>query len=414
MACERPHDSFRSSICYRSRVSDGDRGGFWFHERNVPPILKSPNCMTDAALGRPTLRGRITLAWESPGIGVGVMCGILSAIFYTLANIALRQSTSVDPFLVSAVKAAPTVLFLAPVVFFWGNRNGKGGSMIQSWPAAVRFSGVSLVGQVIGNGAFQIALGSIGLAASVPIAMGSLLIGGAVLGRVFLGEPVSVRKMISIGTLVAAVLVLSISSSEVAGENTNLSEQALLLPEIGSPNRGATLDADTPVASPAAEDWTWQHAPVWLGALCAVASGSAYAFFSSMMRRTMQRGMPAVGAMWISGCVGTVALWLITLSRDGVAPVMAADASQWQAMAAAGLFNFIAFIAISTALRVLPVVAVHLLNASQVAMAATAGVLLFAEPLTGKLLVGIALTVAGLLALAQRRVKPPRPIVKES
>ena len=72
-------------------------------------------------------------------------------------------------------------------------------------------------------------------------------------------------------------------------------------------------------------------------------------------------------------------------------------------MALAGVFNFIAFVAITTAIRVLPIVAVHLLNASQVAMAAIAGVTLFGEELTIGLFWGIALTMIGLLVLATKR-----------
>jgi multidrug transporter EmrE-like cation transporter len=44
-----------------------------------------------------------------------------------------------------------------------------------------------------------------------------------------------------------------------------------------------------------------------------------------------------------------------------------------------------------------------LINASQVAMAAVAGVILFAEPVTASLVIGIALTIAGLMILATRR-----------
>ncbi|MEM6980969.1 MAG: EamA family transporter [Planctomycetota bacterium] len=323
------------------------------------------------------LPNRFSLLLTSPGLGTGIACGIASAIFYTLSNIALRQATSVDPFFVAAIKAAPTVLCLAPVFLVqrWKYRDAKSASITHSWSAAIRFAGVSLVGQVVGNGAFQIALGSIGLAASVPIAMGTLLIGGAILGRLFLGEPVNATKIVSIAMLVIAVVVLTQSQANNADSIAQ------------DPKQGVD------------SQWSVLNAPPWVGAACAIACGAAYAFFSSQMRKFMQQGMPAFGAMWISGVVGTVALWAITISRDGFEPMQTADASQWRAMIAAGIFNFVAFLAISTALRVLPVVAVHLLNASQVAMAATAGVVMFHEAVTGRLIVGLALTMAGLLVL---------------
>ena len=61
------------------------------------------------------------------------------------------------------------------------------------------------------------------------------------------------------------------------------------------------------------------------------------------------------------------------------------------------------FIALSVALKSLPVIAVNLLNASQVAMAAVAGILLFSEPVTNSLVIGVALTLIGLVAMVQRR-----------
>ena len=72
-------------------------------------------------------------------------------------------------------------------------------------------------------------------------------------------------------------------------------------------------------------------------------------------------------------------------------------------MFAAAAFNFTAFVALAFALKSLPVVAVNLINASQVAMAAVAGVMLFAEPATAPLIIGIMLTFAGLMILASRR-----------
>jgi DME family drug/metabolite transporter len=45
------------------------------------------------------------------------------------------------------------------------------------------------------------------------------------------------------------------------------------------------------------------------------------------------------------------------------------------------------------------------LNTSQTALAAAAGVLWFAEPLTAGLIIGTALTVAGLLLMENRRAQ---------
>ena len=149
--------------------------------------------------------------------------------------------------------------------------------------------------------------------------------------------------------------------------------------------------------------------PVWLGALCAAASGAAYALFGAVMRQTMRGGVSAPATMFISGLVGTVSLWAATFASSGLDSLWVVDSSQWFKMVAAGLLNFSAFVALSVSLKALPVVAVNLINASQVAMAAVAGVLLFSEPVTWPLSLGILLTFAGLLVLANRRSQSPTP-----
>ena len=297
-------------------------------------------------------------------MAAGILCGIASAVFYTCSNIALRQSVGVDPFLVSAMKAVPTVLFLAPFVVFM---RFSGRTIATSLKMVPRFAAVSLVGQVFGNGAFQLALGSIGLAATVPIVLGVLIIGGAILGRVLLNEPVRPRTIIAMIALIVAVLVLSQPGS------TKPPDQSL-----------------TP----------W---PVWIGVMCAAASGFAYSLFGVVMRQTLNGGVSAPATMLISGIVGSFALWTITFSRLEPASLAEYSSNQWGFMAAGGLFNFAAFIALSMSLKTLPVVSVNLINASQVAMAAIAGVMLFAEPITPPLVSGIALTFFGLLILTGGR-----------
>lgn len=296
------------------------------------------------------------------GIVAASICGGLSAIFYTLANIALRGSVGVDPFLVSAVKAAPTVLVLGP---FLGWLLFRGETLATSARMVPRFIAVSFIAHLLGNAGFQVALGVIGLAATVPITLGVLIIGGAVLGRVMLHEPVRPRAIVAIITLITAVIVLSQPGASLVSNATSI--------------------------------------PVWAGGLCAAASGAAYALFGVVLRQSLTGGLSTSVTMFISGVVGSIALWSVTLLRLGIGPIESIPAGQWGVMFAAGIFNFTAFSALSVALKSLPVVAVNLINASQVAMAAVAGVILFAEPVTASLIIGILLTIAGLMILANRR-----------
>ncbi len=146
------------------------------------------------------------------GILAATVFGMVAAVMYTAANIALRQCVDVDPFLVSAVKAAPTVIVLGPFLAWMLVRRE---TIATSYKMVPRFIAASLLGQFVGNAAFQVSLGVIGLAASVPITLGVLIIGGAILGRVILHEPVRLRTILAMITLIAAVIVLSLPDATV-------------------------------------------------------------------------------------------------------------------------------------------------------------------------------------------------------
>lgn len=306
----------------------------------------------------------VSISGKITPLAAGAFFGATSAVLYTAANVALRKCVGVDPFLVAAVRAAPTVIVLAPILIWMLVRRVP---LLTSNRLIARFVLVALIGQFVGNAAFQFALEVIGLAASVPITLGVLIICGATLGRLILGEPVSVTKVIAIIILVAAIVILSIP-----GQSTMPAESTSRLSSIA-------------------------------GAGCAAASGAAYALFGVVMRQTLNGGVTATLTMFISGAVGTVSLWSAAFLRLGMETIATTQADQWWIMIAAGILNFTAFVALSYALKVLPIIAVNLINASQVAMAAIAGVFIFAEPVTQSLVAGVFLTFLGLLILATGR-----------
>ncbi len=305
---------------------------------------------------------------------LGPVCGMVAAVLYTMTNIALRDCIALDAYLVSAVKASPTVVVLGPLVGWMLTRPE---SLTRPRARMKQFIAASFVAQFFGNAAFQKALECIGLAASVPITLGVLIVGGAILGAVLLGEPVGRQKIAAMILLITAVVVLSIPRTD--GGSVELSQAGSLT------TSGSLVTAD-----------------VLVGSMWAAVSGLAYSFFGVTLRQNLQSGMKATTLMFISGLVGTVTLWVycfFTLGTDGLNTV---SSGQWNIMIIGGICNFSAFIALTTSLRLLPLVAVNLINASQVAMAAIAGVLLFNEEVTVQLVGGILLTLAGLIVLARR------------
>ena len=301
---------------------------------------------------------------------VGVFCGAASAVLYTAANVALKRVADVDAFLVSAIKAVPTVLFLLPVVGVFVVSKRPTGLGRTGWGfgpgGAGRFAAVALFGQFVGNAAFQIALGHIDLAIAVPITLGTLIVCGATFGWLLLGERVPLTRRCAMLVLLAAVAVLAIGSGSGA-------------------TAGSSSDGTARIA--------------WWGVGCASACGMAYALFGTVMRQTLSAGLSMPMTMLISGFVGTVALSSVAAIRVSPEQLASLDSYHWWVMAQAGLLNFVAFVALTASLRMLPVVAVNLINASQVALASAAGVWLFGERLTTSLMVGIAMTIGGLIVL---------------
>jgi drug/metabolite transporter (DMT)-like permease len=332
---------------------------------------------------------------------IGPACGLASAVLYTLTNIALRGCVEVDAYLVSAVKAAPTVICLGPVLGWMATKKT---TIIPSRKRIPQFILASFIAQFFGNVAFQKALEHIGLAASVPITLGLLIVGGALFGALLLREPVGRQKIIAMITLISAVIVLSIPYSDEASP-----------PESSPPESNESTEsvAETAAAKAAAERSGGEVEPrdlsaisILIGSGWAAVSGLAYAFFGVSLRQTMKTGVRPSATMFISGTIGTLTLWSYSFATLGSEQIFATSAGQWTSMIAAGVFNFSAFIAITSSLRLLPVVAVNLINASQVAMAAVAGVLLYREPITVQLIGGILLTIVGLMILARRTRAP--------
>lgn len=298
-------------------------------------------------------------------LAFGVCAGSAAAVLYTLSNVALRWAVGIDPYLVAAVKAVPTIVGLGPVI---GMMIVGGRPLYRHRSTLPKFTAVALVGQFIGNVAFQIALNHVGLAASVPITLGTMVVSGALFGWWMLGELVSRRKWVAMAVLIAAVVVLS------SGRGVDDSLPADRLP--------------------------------WWGGVCAATAGIAFGLFGTVMRGSLREGLSMWTAMFISGVVGTTGLWAFAVFRMGGEAIAAVPPEQWRVMAAAGAFNLAAFITLTASFRVLPVVAVNLINASQVALAGLAGVAFFDERVTAWLIAGVAMTFGGLLVLAGGKSNP--------
>ncbi|MDX1944508.1 MAG: DMT family transporter [Pirellulaceae bacterium] len=297
----------------------------------------------------------------------GTICGLLSAVIYTAANAFLRSVMHCDPVWVSAVKALPTATLVFPFLVVLARR---GKPLAPNWSLVGAIAAAGLAGQVLGNVSFQYALTVLGVALTVPLTLGGMIVAATLLGRIFLHEPVTLRAVFSLTLLLIAICVLSLGARD-AGQS--LADVAL-----------------TP----------WQLAS---GVVAGCLSGLAYAVLNVVIRYTVLRGMPLPTTLFTVSLMGILALTTISLARLGGAALLATEPRDLALMLLAGVCNAVAFLALTKSLQLISVVYVNALNATQATLAAIAGVVLFGEALSPWLAVGVACTIAGLLIMTRGR-----------
>ena len=306
----------------------------------------------------------------------GTLCGLFSAVTYTAANACLRSVTDCDPIWVSAVKAIPTLLMVGPWLAVQACR---GRQILPEFRVLLILAAGALIGQLIGNVVFQWSLGIVGLAITVPVTLGTMILGGALLGRTLLHEPLTLRMLASTLILIAAIAVLSLGA--------------------GDAHRSV-------VGSLAAPDSFWWL--IALGVAGAVLCGLAYSILGVVIRYGVKGRASLAVTLFTVSLLGVVSLGGWSFARIGWQGMRDTAPDDLAMMAWAGIFNAVAFLALTKALQVATLVYVNALNATQATMAAIAGVLLFQEALSGELALGVLLTIGGLLLMKPgRRTTPP-------
>lgn len=297
---------------------------------------------------------------------VGSAWVLLAALGYTASNVFLRRTAvTTDPWWACAVRATP-IMVLALVGMAWQARRGRA-----VWPTAGLWGPLIWAGlssQIFGNVAFQHSLGVVGLALTVPLTFSTILVGGAILGRLWLHEPITLRAVLSMGLLSTAIAVLSLGAGE-AGRS--------VLP-------AAELDP-----------WTVGWA---LAAGCG--SGIAYAATGVVIRKSVVAKVPLATVQFFISVSGVVVLGAWSAGQSGLAHLAATPRETLADLLGAGLLNYAAFYCFGEGLRRISVVHANALNSTQIALAALAGVAFFGEAPSAALVLGLMLTVVG-LALMQ-------------
>lgn len=308
---------------------------------------------------------------------LGTACCVASALCYTAANICLRKlaQLEVDETWVICIKEVVTVAVVGPWLLA---QAARGRSVIPARRALVALVFVGLAVQVAGNLPVQWALGVLGIAVTVPVIFGVMLTASALLGLTLLREKVSLRSAVAIGLLVLAIVLLS------AGATSS------------DPSTAGSEDASG--SGPL---------KVILAVAGACLGGAMFALLSTTIRFVATARVPVTSIVFVITGMGVLSMSTLSLWRLGPEQLLATTPEQLAWMIAAGTCNLIAFLAITKGLQLTTVVHANVLNATQVAMGALAGIMLFDESLSLWATLGICLMIVGIVFYGRPEADEP-------
>lgn len=265
---------------------------------------------------------------------------------------------------VTCMKEVVTVAVIGPWILL---RACRGHPVLPPPRLLVALILTGLAVQLAGNLSVQWALGVVGLAVTLSAIFGVMLTAAALFGFVFLGERVAPRAIAAIALLILAVVLL----------------------ELGA---GTAADSQGQAASS-----LW----IALGVAAACLGGLMFATLSTVIRKTVSARVPITTIVFVITGMGVLSLGSLSLWRLGPQTLLHTDPQQMAWMLAAGTFNLVAFLAITKGLQLTTVVHANVLNASQVAMGAVAGIILFHESLNQWMILGVCLTVVGAILIGR-------------
>jgi len=314
-------------------------------------------------------------AIQSPRTALaGVLLCVLAALGYSTVNACLRKlAVDCDQTLVIFIKETVAVVAVGPWLA-WHAWHGR--RLLPRGGALLVLALAGLITQLGGNLANLWALGVIGLAVALPVMSGTNLVATAVLGRIFLGERVSRQTLLAIGLLFVSIALLCLAAPRAS--------QA-----IGT--------------GP-----SWVLATLATGAACM--AGVVYAGLVVVIRRNVTADTPTTVVVFLITAMGTVSLgpWLAV--RRGPDLLANVPLSTLGLILLAGVLNLLSFLAITKGLQWTAAARANTIMTTQVVLGAAVGVTVFGEPASLWLLLGVCLTIAGMILIGREvKAEPETP-----
>ncbi len=225
---------------------------------------------------------------------------------------------------------------------------------------------MGLLTQWAGNLPITWALSIVGLSITVPVAIGTNLTVSAILGWLILRERITRGSAFAIGLMCLSVILFSLGASRVSESIT-----------------GASASMATTIVA----------------VLAAVMAGSIYACLAIVIRRSVTGSTNPSSVVFIITFMGVITLGPWSLYQNGLEMLYEIPIRDHILMIVMGTLNLVGFIAVVKGLELTTVAHVNVLTASQVAMGVVAGMILFGEPASSWLLLGVSLAIAGIIII---------------
>ena len=313
---------------------------------------------------------KLIMQQSSQNLWLGLVCGVLAAVGYSLTNICLRWLTDLDPIWVAFWKGVPTVAMFGPIAI-WQVTTGR--SPLPHVSSLLILVAAAVSSQLLGNATLQWSFGVVGVAVSIPLCLGTMIVVGVFISKWLLHESLTFWQRW--GTL---SLVLALASLSMAG-----------------PSAIKSVD----------------HATGWstiaVGVIAPMVAGVSYAFLSVAIRRGISREVSMFMTTSVICAVGILILGPLSLRTTGLEGMAQTTWTQYGVLLLAGLTNAVAFVAFALSFRYAPVIVGNSANSLQNPLSALAGVLLFQEPFSISLTFGVGLTVLGVVLMGVTEKKVP-------
>ncbi len=293
----------------------------------------------------------------------GVVYCVIAALGYGGVNVCLRVLTvRCDRGLILLAKE---ILAFTCVGLWVASRARRDGFPIPGWRTVVGLMVIGALTQLAATLPLLWSMAVVGLAIAVTASLCASLVTSAVLGRLVLGERVSLQSLMAIGLLVGAVGLLTFGAH-------------------GSADSLASADEHSSLT-------------VFVATAAACIAGVIYGVLNVGVRRSVTHGVSVAFVALVIPFMGVLCLSPVCLWRLGINGIPAIPVEDLLVMLLGGILNVAAWFAYIKGLQTTPVVHANVLTTSQVAMAAVAGVFLFGEALSPALLAGVAMTIAGMV-----------------